>query len=339
MSKEKNLQNIRDEFKRYGVFYTPIDVCKKIKDYIPFDVYEAYDPTCGQGNLLSVFDKDVKKYGQELFPEELEKAKDILTNFEGRSGDTLKDDQFKGQRFQVVISNPPYSVPYDPPKPSEDERFAECGILPTKSKADFAFILHCLYKTKEDGLCLILEHPGVLYRGGKEGEIRQWLVEKNYVERIVNFPAGLFVDTNIPTVLLILNKQKTTTDIIFEDLENGLSETVSVEKVKGHSFCLSVQTYIEKEEPKQEIDIDELNNQCRSITLSRIERDINYEVNMTIFFTQEYDALDNFLNSIINICLEKKAEMRSTQGGDENAWKEREEWDKPQLISKPVSDN
>ena len=64
---EKNLKNIRDEFKKNGIFYTTPELAEMLKQYVDFEPERIYDPTCGQGNLLSVFDDEVEKYGQENF--------------------------------------------------------------------------------------------------------------------------------------------------------------------------------------------------------------------------------------------------------------------------------
>lgn len=69
--KQKSIRNIRQEFKKNGVFYTPPELAEKLKSYVDFKVRNVYDPTCGAGNLLSVFPEDVEKYGQELDEEQL----------------------------------------------------------------------------------------------------------------------------------------------------------------------------------------------------------------------------------------------------------------------------
>ena len=77
---EKNIRNIRNEFKKNGIFYTTDELANTLKKYVDFQPKKIYDPTCGQGNLLSVFPDEIEKYGQELFSDELEKAKERLTD-------------------------------------------------------------------------------------------------------------------------------------------------------------------------------------------------------------------------------------------------------------------
>ena len=104
-----NLKSIRQKFKENGVFYTEKALAEKIRSYLPADVDEIYDPTCGDGGLLSVFPDEVRKYGQEIDLEQLEEARKRLVNFEGKGGDTLTDPQFDRQ-FKYIIANPPFSL-------------------------------------------------------------------------------------------------------------------------------------------------------------------------------------------------------------------------------------
>lgn len=273
---EKNALNFRKELKEHGVFYTPIEVCELMKTYVPFEPYEVYDPTVGQGNLLSVFADDVKKYGQELFEEELEKARTNLKNFEGYCGDTLADDGFKGRQFQCISSNPPYSVKWDAESLKDDVRFSKTALAP-KSKADWAFLLHILEHLKDDGIAVVLVFPGILYRGNSEKKIRQWFIDNNYIERIVEVSGDKFVDTHIATDILVIRKNKTTTDVIFEACD-GEMRRVSYEEIVENDYTLSINTYIQKETEKEEIDIITLNKSIIESDLRKIEAIIRLNV-------------------------------------------------------------
>ena len=61
-----SVKAVREKFKNNGVFYTPPELAEMMKSFLPQDIDEIYDPTCGNGNLLSAFGDDVKKYGQEI---------------------------------------------------------------------------------------------------------------------------------------------------------------------------------------------------------------------------------------------------------------------------------
>lgn len=94
-----SIKSIRQDFKNKGIFYTPENLSKFMRNLLPAKVDEIYDPTCGAGNLLSVFGDEVKKYGQDINSEQVEFAKTRLKNFEGVAGDTLKLPAFKGKKF------------------------------------------------------------------------------------------------------------------------------------------------------------------------------------------------------------------------------------------------
>ena len=108
-----NLKSIKKEFKAKGIFYTTNEVALLMKSFIDIEVNEVYDPTCGDGSLLSVFDDDVKKYGQEINNHQLEEAKNRLNNFCGYCGDTLKDPAFNYKKFECIVANPPFSIAWE----------------------------------------------------------------------------------------------------------------------------------------------------------------------------------------------------------------------------------
>lgn len=266
--KEKSIKNIRQEFKDHGIFYTPPELAKRLLAYIDIRPKSVYDPTCGVGNLLRVFPDNVKKYGQELDSEQL--ALIDLSNFIGYAGDTLMEDGFAGQRFDCIVANPPFSVKWSPEALKDDERFSCCPALPPPSKADWAFMLHILHHLSEKGVAVILEFPGILYRGQREGKVRQWFVENNYIDRIVHIPGNTFKDTSITTCMIILKKNKDTTDVIFEDGDR--LETVSLEEIKKNGFTLSVNTYLQDNTPKEKIDIDDVNRTIVNCMIEKVKQ-------------------------------------------------------------------
>ena len=272
---EKNLKTIRKQFKENGIFYTTNELSETLKKYVEFQPKRIYDPTCGQGNLLAVFPEDVEKYGQELFADELEKAKKRLKNFHGYAGDTLKDDGFKGIKFDLIVANPPFSIKWDPNE--TDERFSGPPCLPPPGKADFAFMLHILSHLEDNGKAICLEFPGVLYRGQREGKIRRWMIEKNYIERVVHIPGNTFVDTTISTCIIVFNKKKKSTDIVFEDREIGEEKVVTIEEIIENDYSLSVSNYITREQEKEEIDSVSLLCKARNETLSFVEKMLVFE--------------------------------------------------------------
>lgn len=235
-----NLKSIRQEFKANGVFYTDERLAQIMKSYIGGEPSEVYDPTCGDGALLSTFGDEVRKFGQELDGEQLDVARSRLVNFEGVCGDTLQVPAFAGRKFACIMANPPFSTKWEQRK--GDERFADAPVLAPPSRADYAFLLHVLHYLAPDGVAVVLNAPGILYRGNAEGKIRRWLIEQNVIDRVVFIPGGYFVDTKIPTVLLVLRKDRTArgvTSIAYEDKSTGREISIIPEEVAANDYCLS----------------------------------------------------------------------------------------------------
>ena len=306
MEAEKNIRNIRKSFKEAGIFYTTDELAGQLKEYVDFTPTRIYDPTCGQGNLLSVFPDEIEKYGQEIFKDELDKAEARLKNFHGYCGDTLKDDGFKDIQFDLIVANPPFSIKWEPNE--SDERFKEAPALPPPSKADNAFMLHILHHLAPNGKAICLEFPGILYRGQREGAIRRWLVDQNYIERIVHIPGNTFVDTKISTCVVVLNKTKANTDIIFEDKELNLTRTVAKEEIVQNDYVLSVSTYIALPEEKEDIDAIELENTARLDFLRRLRKELEFDREIC---RMEGISIMPFIDKIRSICDEY--EERSTE--------------------------
>ena len=271
--KQKSIKNIRQEFKDNGIFYTPPELAERLRSYVDIEPQTVYDPTCGAGNLLRVFHENVKKYGQELDAEQL--ALIDIPNFTGQSGDTLTDDKFAGMQFDCIVANPPFSVKWTPDELKEDIRFRDCVELPPPSKADWAFMLHILHHLADNGVAVVLEFPGILYRGQREGKVRRWFVENNFVDRVVNIPGNTFEDTSIATCIVVLKKNRTTTDIIFEDGER--TEIVPYSTVEENDFNLSVNIYLPEEIEREEIDPTVLENEARRLFLERLRKELDFD--------------------------------------------------------------
>lgn len=116
-----------------------------------------------------------------------------------------------------LLSNPPYNVKWNmPPFAQIQSRFFDCE-LPPESNANYAFILTALDMI--DGKAVFLLPNGVLSTDNKqEKAIRKYLVEKNYIEAVITCPDKMFEATSIPTCILVFNKKKTTTHIVFVDM-------------------------------------------------------------------------------------------------------------------------
>lgn len=301
--REHSVKAIRKKFHDAGVFYTPpelIDTIKKYADIYKPEPLNVYDPTCGSGDLLSVY--NCPKYGQEIDAEQLEQAKERFSDFVGVAGDTLKCPAFIDKRFDLIVANYPFSIKWEPFK---DERFC-APVLPPQSKADYAFILHILYMLADDGVAVVMGFPGILYRQQREGTIRQWLIEQNYIDRVVSIPGNKFTDTTIATCILIIRKDKGTTDITFEDTEHDITKTVDVEEVRKNNYNLSVSSYVEYKEPKETIDPYALEVAARKALLKRIRQSIETSRLIETISPGDIPTVDNFINDLQKLIDEYK---------------------------------
>lgn len=276
MNSPHTLKGLRKEFKAIGKFHTPPELVATItslaKSQIIGEPRDVYDPTCGAGDLLAAWPEETPKYGQDIDEEALKDAEQNLSKFTGFLGDTLAAPAFMNKRFHVIVANPPFSIKW---KPVADERFWEAPTIPTQSKADYAFILHILHLLDDDGAAVVMGFPGILYRGGREGKIRAWLVDQNLISHVVRIPGGKFEDTTIETCILILKKCRTTTDIQFIDMEHDLTEVIDHKRVQAEDYNLSVHAYVQPAEPEQEpVNEVALQERARSQMLQHLHSDL-----------------------------------------------------------------
>jgi type I restriction enzyme M protein len=307
-----------------GEFFTPQNVSKliaRLAMHKQTSVNKIYDPACGSGSLLlqakKHFDAHIIEdgfFGQEInhTTYNLARMNMFLHNinydkFNIQLGNTLIDPHFGDEKtFDAIVSNPPYSVKWigkDDPTLINDERFAPAGVLPPKSKADFAFVLHSLHYLSGKGRAAIVCFPGIFYRGGTEKKIRQYLVDNNYVETVISLAPNLFFGTSIAVNILVLSKHKTEMKTQFIDASgeeffkketnnNVLTDehikkimdmfdskkdvehvatSVDYEKIAENDYNLSVSSYVEAKDTREVIDIVQLNKEIKT-TVKRIDQ-------------------------------------------------------------------
>ncbi|MGL5963701.1 MAG: N-6 DNA methylase [Fusobacteriaceae bacterium] len=273
-----NLKSFKEKFKKQGIFYTPPEMVKLLLKYVDIEFNNVYDPTCGDGELLAHFDDVVPKYGQELNPPQMEVAQERLINFTGFTGDTLLEPAFLDMKFDLIMGNPPFSVKWK--SEHNDDRFREFTTVPTDSRADYAFNMHILHMLSDTGKAIVMNAPGVLFRGNREGTIRKEIVDKNWIERVVRVPGNTFIDTKIETCIVIYNKAKTNTDIIFEDLEIKEEIVVKLEEVEKEDYCLSVSRYISRPSTKKtysESHMVDMTEQRRRMSVENLRKSLEFD--------------------------------------------------------------
>ena len=274
-----NIKKLRAQFKEQGKFHTPPELVELIANIarteLRYEPNEVYDPTCGAGDLLSAFPNAIK-YGQDIDRTAAQDAFNSLEHSHVVVGDVLKEPAWVKSRFRCIVANPPFSIAWEPNE--QDERFAAAPTVPTKSKADYAFILHILHMLDDGGVAVVMGFPGILYRGGREGKIRQWLVEQNVISRIFAIPGGHFEDTAIATCILVLRKDKKATGISFHDLEHGISRHVMPKEIAANDFNLSVSAYVQPPEPEKEPVIPwDLQQQARKQSITQLKKDLIFD--------------------------------------------------------------
>ncbi|MDU1315817.1 type I restriction-modification system subunit M [Anaerococcus hydrogenalis] len=302
--------------KKAGEFYTPQPV-SRLMAMIAMDGKEdkagltVFDPTLGSGSLLlnvrnfSNEANRIRYFGQELNNSTYNLSRmnmilhDVPLEYQSlNQGNTLSDDWPVDEptNFDAVLMNPPYSAKWDASKGFlDDPRFSEYGVLPPKSRADFAFLLHGVYHLKNTGTMAILLPHGVLFRSGAEAKIRKIMLENGSIDAVIGLAPNLFYSTGIPVSLIILKKDKTDRSVYFIDAseefvkkgnKNELTEDniqkiykalrsreeidkfahlAKFEEIEENGFNLNIPRYVDTFEEEDPIDLAEVSKDIKAI--------------------------------------------------------------------------
>ena len=311
-----------------GEFFTPQQVSELLARLASWNnphINKVYDPACGSGSLLLKFAKTVGKenpnlkyFGQEVNPTTYNLCRINMflhnvnfDNFDIRLEDTLlKPQHMDDAPFDAIVSNPPYSLKWEGKDNTiliNDQRYAPAGVLAPKSAADLAFTMHMLWHLSEKGTAAIVEFPGVLYRGGDEKKIRQYLVKNNFIDTVIQLPANLFFGVGIATCIIVLKRSaKRDSSVLFIDAsklfqKNGnknilldehqdkimelfqnrkdeqyLAKLVKNDDILENDCNLSVSSYVEQEDTREVIDIKAVNTKLETLAKE------GYELNKKI---------------------------------------------------------
>ncbi|GEO58016.1 type I restriction-modification system subunit M [Companilactobacillus bobalius] len=344
--------------KKAGEFYTPHQVSEILAKLVTIDLNpkedkpSVYDFACGSGSLLLTVQEQIKNrslfyYGQELNTTTYNLARMNLMmhdvsymNMDLRNADTLESDWPDGvdssgidhpRSFDMVVANPPYSAHWNnEDNKMKDPRFKEYGGLAPKTKADYAFLLHGLYHLSNEGTMAIVLPHGVLFRGAKEEKIRKALLNKNQIDAVIGLPAGLFYSTGIPTLVMVLKKNKTNKDVMFIDASNNFEkgknqnilrdddinkiintykERKDVDKyahiapmseIEENEFNLNIPRYVDTFEPEPEIDLGEVTKEIRENN-KKIMENKNELLSMMKELTSSDEKTQNDLDDFITM--------------------------------------
>ncbi len=331
--------------KKGGEFYTPHEVSVVMSKIVTegfhdnHKVFTVFDPACGSGSLLLTVGQElgdanrpgaIKYYGQELNTTTYNLARMNLMmhgvayqDMSLRNADTLGTDWPDGpnaqgidqpRSFDAVVANPPYSANWNAEESMiKDPRFKDFGKLAPKSKADFAFLLDGLYHLNDQGTMAIVLPHGVLFRGSAELKIRETLIKKNYIDTIIGLPSNLFFGTGIPTIILVLKRNKPNKDVLFIDASNDFKKAknknilteanvdkifnaykerkdiekyahvASIEEIRENDYNLNIPRYVDTSEEEEEINLQEV--------LKRIHNDDKEITELNLFINEQLRLL------------------------------------------------
>lgn len=306
--------------KKAGEFYTPQQVSSILAQLVTVGkdkLKSVYDPTCGSGSLLLRVAKEVKDvsafYGQEMNPTTYNLCRmnmimhDVhYKRFDIKNEDTLERPQHLDMRFEAIVANPPFSANWSAsPLHMTDDRFSAYGKLAPSSKADFAFVQHMVHQLDDNGTMAIVLPHGVLFRGGAEGHIREYLIkDKNYLDAVIGLPANIFYGTSIPTCILVLKKKRTNTkDVLFIDASQHFEKVKTQNVLRKEDIDKIISTYenrIEKDKYSHVAPLSEL-----------AENDYNLNIPRYVDTFEEDDAID--LTSITQELRELEAQSKTTE--------------------------
>lgn len=220
-----------------GEQYTPSDVielCNELvvdlwkRDGHPEEgIANVYDMTCGGGNFLFAAEDSLRERFPRLsvrtFGQELNDALYALAAIEARfrqdsrieHDDTLTNDLFLSERFDVIVANPPHGGDWKDIRSTLEAdasgRFSK-SRMPPVSDSQMLFLQHAVFHLAERGIATVVHNGSTLFTGdagGGESETRRWLLkELDIVEAIVQLPKNEFFNTEISTYVWVLNKAK-----------------------------------------------------------------------------------------------------------------------------------
>lgn len=216
----------RDEGKKGGEFYTPRSIVELLVEMLEPYKGRVMDPCCGSGGMFVQSEKfvtehqgkisDISIYGQESNQTTWRLCKmnlairgidssQVKWNNEG----SFLKNELKDVKVDYIIANPPFNISdWSGELLRNDARWAY-GVPPT-GNANYAWIQHFIYHLAPNGQAgFVLSKGSLTTKSGGEDDIRKRLIEEGLVDCIVNLPAKLFLNTQIPACLWFMSKNRT----------------------------------------------------------------------------------------------------------------------------------
>jgi type I restriction enzyme M protein len=210
------------EGKRGGEFFTPRSIVKLLVEILePYENARVLDPACGSGGMFVSMGEYLRNHGQDpsklaINGQEsnqttlrLAKMNLAIRGLSGKIelGNTYYQDKFPHLQADFVIANPPFNGEWEPSKLSDSDPRITLGTPPS-GNANFMWVQHFAHHLAPNGFAGFVMPNGTLSVSGKEGELRQKLIEADLVDVIISCPPKLFYNVSVPVSLWFLAKNK-----------------------------------------------------------------------------------------------------------------------------------
>jgi len=286
------------EGKKGGQFYTPRSVVELLVEMLEPYKGRVFDPCCGSGGMFVQSEKfvqshrgkinDISIYGQESNQTTWRLCKmnlairgidssQVKWNNEG----SFLNDAHRDLKADFVIANPPFNDSDWSGELLRNDARWKYGVPPA-GNANYAWIQHFLYHLSPSGIAgFVLAKGSLTSKSSGEGEIRKALIEARLVDCIVNLPAKLFLNTQIPACLWFLSRNKAnggyrnrTDEILFIDARNeGHLINRRTRELSAEDIHKIAQTYHEWRKPNG--NYEDIKGFCNSASIERV-RELDY---------------------------------------------------------------
>ncbi|WP_188353993.1 N-6 DNA methylase [Leuconostoc falkenbergense] len=272
------------------------------------------------------------------------------TNAIVRHGDALHQDfkttykLTKGEQFSTIetiinyhssnvdttVMNPPFSMKWERDKDYiSDPRFKDYGLAPA-GKSDYAFLLTGLSKLSDNGTLVAIMSPGILFRGGAEGDIRENLLKADLIDTIIQLPEKTFLKTPTGVIMVVLKKNRKNKNVLvidasdefekvgkfnvvtpehqdnifnaYSDRKNvdRLANVVGLDEIEANDFNLNISLYVDRFVAEPEIDLYETYKELQEIEpkITEAESELQSMISQLVASTPE---TEKFLKEVANV--------------------------------------
>lgn len=307
--RDSGISDLRDYYqsdagdrKKLKQDFTPQCVCGLVAQLLlPGSVLDMCSGTGALGKAAEGHELHCQEFSERTIPFALLDAcvtgtDEILDQADCLRGNVEKSYEVRGRKarerapegigkFANVVMNPPYSMGFP-----DAEDYLFFGMQVPKSKADYGFVLQGLSHMEEGGRLIAVLPNGVLFRGQKEGKIREWLTEQKLIYAVIGLPENLFLNTSIPVCLMVLQKGDGHTLFIdaSKEFEKRCNQNVmnpehavdafhkrkdeeryahlaTLEEIRGNGYNLNIPRYVDTYVPEPPIDIVALSREIEEI--------------------------------------------------------------------------